>query len=334
MSVDLLGVPDVDGVEVRIEACDGPETTYRQLYKGSQSFLVPAERISEGTANIRGNAACFRITAVAYSLDCDAGKPKKNKPTDGCFDIPLPATAPVGLRVRGRVLGTTSTQVVRGDRTLTIRAVLPPGSVPFEGRTRIAATVGTLPVAIEVPYGTTHTFDHLPDGLVTRIRVTTPSAQAGIWAVGDVAPFARLDAASPSAVIDVLAGEPLPVVDAYELDDRANSQSRPPLAAGQQEAHTAHTPEDIDNIPLAVAGPGKYAVMVTPTGKRPGDLSLELRDPAGVVRGGSIRSLSELATLPIVHVTASAAGKWLATVRRNDREPVSFAYTLSFQAEP
>lgn len=325
---------DVEGVELRVESCNGSGSLYRQLRKGSQSFLVPAQWISEGVAALGPDAACFRLTAVAYSLDCDKAKPKKNKPTDGCNDIPLPPSANAGSSVRARVLGTTTTQVLRGDRTLTVRAVLPAGSVPFEGRTRIAAQVGALPVYADVPYGTSHTFDHLPDGVVTRVRVTTPSDQAGAWGVGDIAPFTRLDAATPSAVIDVPVTERLQGADAYEWDDVRGTLRRGPLALGLSEAHTAHTADDVDHVPLHVPGPGQYAVVVQPTGKRSGDFALELRDGSDAVRGGSNRSLAELRSSPTVIFVAPSAGTWIATIRRNDREPVSFAYTLSFRTEP
>lgn len=236
--------------------------------------------------------------------------------------------------ILGRVVGTVTTQVLRGDRSLTVRAVRPAGEIPFEGRTRFTVSIGALPLAADVPYGTVHTFTHLPDGVVTRVRATTPTATANQWAVGDIAPLVRLDAATPTATIDVPASEPLATSDRYEWDDSPSALVRPPLAVGGSESHTAHSADDVDNIPLAISSAGSYRVLVQPVGKRLGDFAVEVRNPAGAVVGGSNRTLAETREAPGLSIAAPSAGTWMATVRRNDREPVSFAYTLSFLAEP
>jgi hypothetical protein len=337
VAMDLLGLPGVDVSEFRVEPCDARPLVYRQVQPGSQSYLVPAEWLQAALARVGEEAGCIRLTAVSYSLDCGKAKkgkkPKKNEPSEGCARLPLPDGAPADFVLLGRVVGSVTTQVLRGDRSVTVRALRPAGEVAREGTTRFAILVGGLSFSAEEPYTTAHTFAHLPDGVVTRARVTTPLGTAGQWAVGDLAPLVRVDATAPTATIDVLATEPVLVGDRFESDGSSVELSRAPLAVGGSEDHTGHVPGDIDNIPLALPGAGTYRVALTPLGKRPGDFALELRNPAGAIVGGSNRTLSEINASPTATVVASGAGTWLATVRRNDREPVAFAYTLALTTE-
>ncbi len=331
-------MPDVDAVEVGVAACDQRGTIYRNYQRGSASFLVPQHWLETAIARLGADAPCLRVTAVSYALRCHPAqrKPSRRDPSDGCARLPPPDNGEPGAHypeVFGRVVGSSSSEVLRGDRTLRLRAVRPAGEVPFAGRTRFAVQIGTFALTAEEPYGAAHTFVHVPDGVVTRVRATTPTAVPGIWAAGDIAPLVRLDETSGSASIDVPAAEAILTPDVYEWDDDASYVSRAALAAGGQEDHTAQAPNDVDNIPLTVVAGTRYRLTVQPTDRRPGELAVEVRDAAGVVRGGANRSPADFQPAPTVTFLAGTSGRWLATIKRNDREPVAFAYRVALSVE-